>query len=82
VDFVIKRGSGIEEVIQVCQDTEDEETKKREIRGMIKAMDGFGLSEGLVITKDFEGEERIGERKIIYKPLWKWLLEVGWEERM
>jgi len=75
VDFVIKKGLRVEEVIQVCRDPNDEETKKRELRGLVKAMDGFGLKRGLVITEDFEGEERVGKRRIIYRPLWKWLLE-------
>lgn len=74
VDFVIKEGLKVEEVIQVCRDPSDEETKKREIRGLVKAMDGFGLKEGLVITEDFEGEERVDGRRILYRPLWKWLL--------
>jgi len=74
VDFVVKKGLSVEELIQVCWDPSDDETKKREIRGLVKAMDGFGLKEGVVITEDFEGEERVGGRRIIYRPLWKWLL--------
>jgi len=28
-----------------------------------------------VITWDREGEERIGNEKVVYVPLWKWLLK-------
>jgi acid stress-induced BolA-like protein IbaG/YrbA len=28
-----------------------------------------------VITEDFEGEEKVKGKKILYRPLWKWLLE-------
>jgi len=34
----------------------------------------FKLKEGLIITEDFDGEEKIKDKTIIYEPLWKWLL--------
>jgi len=74
VDFVVKRGLKVEEVIQVCWDPTDEETRKREVRGLVKAMEEFGLKEGLVLTEDFEGEEEVDGKRIVYRPLWKWLL--------
>jgi predicted AAA+ superfamily ATPase len=75
VDFVVKEGLRVKQLVQVCWDPTDEETKKREIRGLVKAMEEFKLKGGLVLTGDFEGEEKIGGRRILYKPLWKWLLE-------
>jgi len=74
VDFVVKEGLRVKQLVQVCWDPTDEETKKRELRGLVKAMEEFRLKEGLVLTGDFEGEERVGGRRILYKPLWKWLL--------
>jgi hypothetical protein len=50
------------------------ETKRREVKALMKAMDEFGLQEGSVLTEDFEGEEKAGKKKVVYKPLWKWLL--------
>jgi len=50
------------------------ENKEREIRGLMECMNVFKLKEGFIITEDKEGEETIDDRKIIYKPLWKWLL--------
>ncbi len=75
VDFVIKEGLKINELIQVCWDVSDTDTKKREIRSLLKAMDEFKLKEGLVITEDFEGKEKVKGKSLLYKPLWKWLLE-------
>ena len=75
VDFVIKEGLDISGLIQVCWNVSDGGTKKREVRSLLKAMDEFGLKEGFIITEDFEGEEEIGGKKIVYTPLWKWLLE-------
>jgi len=49
-------------------------TKEREVNGLVKAMEEFNLKSGLIITEDFEDEEKIENKKIIYVPLWKWLL--------
>ena len=76
-DFVIKKGQKIERAIQVCWSFDDAKTKKREIEGLAKAMDEFGLEKGFVITGEFEGEDVMDGRKIVYVPLWKWLLGNG-----
>jgi predicted AAA+ superfamily ATPase len=75
VDFVIKRGQKVEELIQVCYSI-NEETEKREVSALVEAMDEFGLVEGLIITDDIEREEEIGGRRIVFMPLWKWLPKV------
>jgi len=74
VDFVIKEGLRVKELIQVCYDIGEEKTEKREVSSLIKAMKEFELNEGLIITSDYEGGEEVNGRKIIYTPLWKWLL--------
>lgn len=74
VDFVVKEGLKVRELIQVCWDVGDRETKRREVKALVKAMKEFRLKEGLVLTGDFEGEEKVDGRRILYKPLWKWLL--------
>lgn len=73
VDFVIKESERINQLIQVCWNIEDEGTKKREIDSILKAMEGFGLDKGIIITGDYEEEEVIKNRRIVYIPLWKWL---------
>jgi predicted AAA+ superfamily ATPase len=50
------------------------ETKEREIKGLVNAMEEFNMKRGLVITESFEGEEKIKNKDITYKPLWKWLI--------
>ncbi|MFZ3385107.1 MAG: ATP-binding protein [Candidatus Methanoperedens sp.] len=74
VDFIIKKGLQIRELIQVCDDISNMETKDREIKGLVMALEELKLKRGLVITEDFEGEENIKGKEIIFKPLWKWLL--------
>lgn len=74
VDFVIKEKLRANQLLQVCWNIEDEETRKREIESLIKAMKEFKLSEGLIITEDYEGKEKIKDKEIEFIPLWKWLL--------
>jgi Predicted ATPase (AAA+ superfamily) len=74
VDFVIKKGLKVEELIQVCYSV-NEETETREVSALVAAMDEFGLRKGLIITDDIEREEEIGGRRIVFMPLWKWLLD-------
>jgi hypothetical protein len=64
------------ELIQVCY-LPGKETKKREIRSLLEAMDEFALKEGLIITEDDDKELAVDGRKIIFKPLWKWLLDIA-----
>ncbi len=75
VDFVVKEGLEIKQLINVCYSLEKKETKKREIRGLIKAMEEFNLKEGLIITENYSGEEEVKGKKIKFIPLWRWLLE-------
>jgi predicted AAA+ superfamily ATPase len=61
-------------LIQVCYSIEDKKTKEREVQALLRAMQEFRLKEGLVITQDYEAEEKFGNKKIKFVPLWKWLL--------
>jgi len=72
-DFVIQKGLSIVELIQVCADMTDPDTRKREIKGLMKAMDRFELSQGLILTED-EFEDVETEGKMIHlRPVWYWL---------
>jgi len=73
-DFLIVENGNVKEALQVCFEI-SEENKEREINGLLEAMEKFGLKSGLIITDDLERKEEIRGRKIIYKPLWKWLLQ-------
>lgn len=75
VDFVIKQGLKVRQLIQVCYDISDLETKERELKALVKASKELKCSNLLIITEDKEGEEKIKGKKIKYIPLWKWLLK-------
>ena len=78
VDFVIKKGTSIKELIQVCYNIENINTKKREIRSAIMASRKLKCDNILVLTDDYENEEVVKwqniKRIIKFIPLWKWLL--------
>src|SRR3989338_7911806 len=78
VDFVIKENTKITALIQVCYDVSNPDTKKREIRSLIKAKQELKCNELIVLTNDYEAEENaewFGKKaKIKFTPLWKWLI--------
>lgn len=78
-DFLIKQELKITHVIQVTKTLEDTEVKKREMRGLLEAMQTHNLSQGLILTLDEEGLEEMKEdnRQLQIKvmPIWKWMLE-------
>ena len=74
-DFIIKEGLKITKAIQVCLVLDNAVTKKREIDGLIEALKEYRLKEGLILTLDKEEEFILKDKKIIIKPVWKWLLE-------
>lgn len=75
VDFVTKQGLDPTQLIQVCSDLSDPQTKEREINGLLAGMKQFKMKEGTIVTADTFGEEKIEGRRVRYVPLWWWLLE-------
>ena len=75
VDFVIKHGLKIKQLIQICYDISDYDTKKRETKAILMASKELRCRNLLIITEDEEGEEKIKGKTIKYVPLWKWLLK-------
>lgn len=77
VDFVVKEGQKVSQLIQVCWEFTGPDVKERETKPLIKAMNEFGLNEGTVITGDLRTEENIGDnRRIHYLPIIEWLLKM------
>lgn len=74
VDFVVIQGRTIMTLIQACLDVNDFKTKEREVASLVKAGRELRCRDLMVITLDYEKEERIQRQTIIFKPLWKWLI--------
>jgi len=79
-DFVIKKGLKIVKAIQVTYDLTNIKTKNREVNGLLEAMKEFKLKEGLILTFDQEDEFDFEDKKVIVKPVWKWMIENGKEK--
>lgn len=79
VDFVVKEGPKVGQLIQVCYDINDITVKEREIRALIKASKELKCKNLITITEDYDAEEDVSwfgiKRKIRFLPLWKWLLK-------
>ncbi|MEM1546497.1 MAG: ATP-binding protein [Candidatus Methanomethylicia archaeon] len=76
VDFVVKEGLKIKQLIQVTYASSRDEVEKREIKALIKASEQLKCKNLLIITWDYEDEIRVNEGKIRFTPLWKWLLSM------
>ena len=74
VDFVIKRGLKVKQLIQVCYDITYYDVKKREVEALLDASKELKCNELLVITNENESIEYFEGKKIKFIPLWKWLL--------
>ncbi len=77
VDFVLKQGMKVIELIQVCYDPGNPKTKERETRALIKAGEQLRCKNLEVLTENYEAEETASwfgkTAKIRFTPLWKWL---------
>ncbi len=72
-DFIVKEKNAITQAIQVCYDL-NEDNKKREIDGLIEALEKFDLSEGLILTYDQQDVLEILGKTIAVVPAWRWFL--------
>lgn len=74
-DFVLRKGTQVTNLIQVCATMYQPDTRKRELEGLMQAMAKYNLKKGLILTENEEGREKDGTKVIDIKPLWKWLLK-------
>ena len=74
VDFVVREGLRVKELIQVTYASGIDEMNRREIKGLLKASKELKCKDLSVITWDHEGEEKAKGKEIKFIPLWKWLL--------
>ncbi|MEM5879647.1 MAG: ATP-binding protein, partial [Candidatus Aenigmatarchaeota archaeon] len=77
VDFVVKEGLKIKQLIQVTYASGKDEIEKRELESLLKASKELKCKDLLVITWDYEDEIKVKSKKIVCKPLWKWLIDAS-----
>ena len=71
-DFIANEFGHITQAIQVTYDMSDENTKNREIKGLLSACENFNLSSGTIVTYDNEDEIIEDDIKIELIPFYKW----------
>ncbi len=76
VDFLLYEEFKIMELIQVTYISDLKEINNREISGLLAAAKYFKCNNLLIITWNYEGEIIENDEKIIFKPLYKWLLNL------
>jgi len=74
VDFILKEGVRIQELIQVTYARERDEIDKREIKSLLEASEKTGCRNLTAITWDYEDETEVENKTVKFIPLWKWLL--------
>jgi predicted AAA+ superfamily ATPase len=76
VDFVIKEGTTVRQLIQVAYEL-DGDVRRRELDALLRASVDLNCKNLVVITGDHEGIEKAHtngiEREVSFIPLWKWL---------
>jgi len=72
-DFVIREGRKIVQAIQVTLSLQDESVKKRELKGLLEALNSYKLSEGIIVTETEKDSFEMEGKKISVIPLYEWL---------
>jgi predicted AAA+ superfamily ATPase len=71
-DFIVYEKNTITEAIQVTFDMSNEDTKNRELKGIVNVCKNFNLSRGVIITYDNEDEIIFDTIEIQLVPFYKW----------
>lgn len=74
VDFLVRQGTSITALIQVCESLHHPATRERELRSLWMAMDELQLNHSLVLTRDYEEIITDGGRTIEIRPVYEWLI--------
>ena len=59
------------DAIQACTRLTDE-SKDREIDGLVRAMEACSLSRGTIVTENQRDTISVGDRRIDVVPFWEW----------
>ena len=79
VDFVVKEGLNVSQLIQVCSDISNPQTMKREMRALVKASRELNCNNLILLNDRADRIEKFkwqdAESVIRLMPLWQWLEE-------
>ena len=79
IDFVIKNGHEVVELIQVTYDVTNPDVEEREVKALVEAGQELNVNKLTILTWNEKREVKKGEVTIVFRPLYEWLLEVNKE---
>ncbi len=74
VDFVIRKGAVVKEVVQVSWEMGDPRTRKREVKALQSCLDGTGCAHGRIITWDERESHAAEDARIVVVRASDWFL--------
>ena len=72
VDFLIRKGTGIDRLINVCWEL-NKKNEKREFSGLYEAMKQFNVSNAQIIVSGYDDQVDIKGKKIVISNFFNWL---------
>src|SRR3990167_678657 len=75
VDFVVKEGITVMELIQVCYEAKNPDVEAREVKALVETGSELKTKNLTVLTWDEKREVAKDGSVIQFRPLWEWLLE-------
>lgn len=75
VDFVLKKGTEVTELIQICYEAINSDVEQRETKALLEASGELKVEKLTILTWDEKREIKKDSKAIRLIPLWEWLLE-------
>jgi len=75
VDFILRDDLKIKTLIQVAYRVDGMGVKERETKALIEASEELKCNNLMILTWDYENEEKFDGKKIKFMPIWKWLIK-------
>jgi len=75
IDFVLKKGYQVVELIQVCYDMTDPDVEQREVKALVEAGKELNVFKLTMLTWNDKRTVKKDNLVIQFQPFWEWLLE-------
>jgi len=72
VDFLIRKGTKIDKLINVCWDL-NQNNEKRELSGLCEAMEKFNVSKAEIVVGGYDDQATIKGKKVMISNFFNWL---------
>jgi predicted AAA+ superfamily ATPase len=75
IDFVLKKGYEVVELIQVAYESTSQDVEEREVKALVEAGKELNVTNLTVLTWNEKRDVTKDDMTISFKPLWEWLVE-------